>query len=219
MAKDEVVESTEVEETEELEDETAEVESDDNDESTEEETEEVFTAKDMSKVQGALDKERQLNKDKTAEVKAKNAEIRTLKAELKKSLDSKLEDETVKQTLADAEKRADKFRNIAVEKEAKLALTEAGAKVSTKRLLKLLDLADVELDDTGSVSGLEDAIAELKEESPEFFKSDDDEDEKPTPKRATVRKPGSVDAGTKTPPAPKPLSAAAQMAKLAAGKR
>ncbi len=220
MAKDETVENPEVEETEEQDnDETAEVEEQDGTDNEDEDTEEVFTAKDMEKVQGALEKERLLNKDKTAEIKTKNAEIRALKADLKKSLDSKLDDDSVKSTIAEAEKRADKFRNIAVTKEAKLALTEAGAKVSTNRLIKLLDLADVEIDDNGTVQGLSDAIAELKEESPEFFKSDDDDDEKPQPKRAAVRKPGSVDAGNKTPPAPKPLSAAAQMAKIAAGKR
>lgn len=205
---------TEIEDVEELEDGTT-AEQDD----LEEEAEETFTSKDMDKVKGALDKERTLNKDKTAEIKAKNAEIRQLKADLKKSLDSKLEDDGVKTTLAEAEKRADKFRNIAVTKEAKLALTEAGAKVSTSRLIKLLDLQDVEIDDNGNVSGLADAITELKEESPEFFKSDEDEEEVKPTRKATVRKPGPVDGGNKTPAQPRKLSSAELQAQIAMGKR
>ncbi len=201
-------ETTEVEETV---DETVVPDAEVEETEVEEEVEEVFTLKDMEKVKGALEKERDINREKTAEVKAKNAEIRELKAELKKSLESKLEDDNVKATLADAEKRAVKYRDIAVNKEAKLALVEAGAKVSTTRLIKLLDLADVDLDDNGNVSGLADAIAELKEESPEFFKSDEDDEVKPQ-RRAAVKKPGSVDGGSKPPVSPKPLSSAERLA-------
>lgn len=211
-------ETNEIETNDDLATDDVEVEETEDIEVEEVEEEEVFTRKDIDKVQGALAKEREINKEKTAEVKAKNAEIRELKAELKKSLDSKLEDDGVKNTLAEAERRAVKFRDIAVNKEAALALTEAGAKVSTKRLIKLLDLQDVDIDDSGNVSGLADAIAELKEESPEFFKSEELEEEEIKPKRAAVKRAGSADGGNKTPPQPKQPSTAELFAKMAMGK-
>ncbi len=200
---------TEVDETEET-DET-EVDEVDGDDTDEEEVEETVSKKDLDKVQEVVTKLR-------TEGKTKDAEIRKLKRELKAAGEQKPEDVDSQKLVAEATSRADKFKDIAVRKEATLALNEAGAKVSTKRLLKLLDLADVEIDDDGNVDGLADAIAELKEESPEFFKSDEDEEETKSVKRATVKKPGSVDAGTKTPPAQKQLSPAQQMAKMAVGK-
>ncbi len=178
----------------------------------EEETEETVAKADLDKVQKALESERAIKKEQASE-------IRRLKRELKAAQEKTPDDVDSQKLVAEGDKRGSEFKDIAVRKEATLGLTEAGAKVSTARLIKLLDLADVEIDDNGNVDGLADAISELKEESPEFFKSDDDEEKPTTTKKVTVRKPGSVDGGTKTPPQQKPLSAAEQMAKLAAGKR
>lgn len=203
----------ETEEVEELEETEVDEENGTEDEDDEEEVEETVSKKDLEKVQ-------EVNTKLRAENKEKAAEVRRLTRELKKAQEQKPEDVDSAKLVDEANKTASKFKDIAVRKEATLALNEAGAKVSTKRLLKLLDLADVEIDDDGNVEGLADAITELKDESPEFFKSDDDEEEtKPVKKVATVRKPGTVDAGKKTPPQPKPLSAAEQMAKAAVGRR
>lgn len=212
----EIVEETKVVESESEVDETEEVEGDEVDEGAADETEEgdaeeTVAKTDLDKVTKALDSERNINKEKSAE-------IRKLKRELKAATEKTPEDVESQKLVADAEKRADKFRDIAVRKEAALALSGAGAKVSTTRLLKLLDLDNVEIDDDGNIDGLDDVIAELKEESPEFFKSDDEESAKPT-RRPVVKRPGSVDAGTKSPSQPKPLSPAEIMAKQAIGKR
>lgn len=203
---------TEVDETEDevVEAQVDEENGDETDDENEDETEETVAKTDFEKVQKALEAERAVKKEQAGE-------IRRLKRELKAAQEKTPEDVDSQKLVAEADKKANKFKDIAVRKEATLALTEAGAKVSTARLIKLLDLADVEIDDNGTVDGLADAIAELKEESPEFFKSDDDEERTTTTKKVTVRKPGSVDGGTKTPPQQKPLSAAHLMAKLATG--
>ena len=168
---------------------------------TDAEEEEVVSKTDLDKVQGALAKERETNK-------AKDKTIRELKKELKAATEQKPEDVDSQKLVAEADKRADKFRTLAVKKEAALALTEAKAKVKTDRLIKLLDLDDVEIDDNGNIDGLAEAIEELKAESPEFFRSDEDEEPIKTTKRPTVRKTGTVDAGQKTAPQPKPKGTA-----------
>ncbi len=206
MSEKTTEETTATEETEEVLEETEEVV---DGETTEESEEEETVAKaDFDNVQKALDSERAIKKDQAAE-------IRKLKRELKAATDKTPEDVDSQKLVSDAEKRADKFRGIAVKKEAALALNEAGAKVSTARLIKLLDLDGVEIDDEGKIDGLDDAIEELRLESPEFFKSDDDEVK--ITKRPTVRS-GSVDGGKKTPTQPKPLSAAQLFAKRAVGR-
>ncbi len=187
------------EETVEVEDETTEDEATkENDEGTEsdDDEEELVSKKDLEKVQ-------EVNTKLRSEIKTKDADIRKLKRELKAATEQKPDDVDSQKLVTEADKRAEKFKDIAVRKEATLALTEAGAKVSTKRLLKLLDLTDVDITDDGDVEGLADAIAELKDESPEFFKSEEDEEPK-TVRRATVKKPGSVDAGPKPPAQEKP---------------
>ena len=58
----------------------------------------------------------------------------------------------------------DKFKTLFVNTAAKAALAEAGLSVGTDRFLKMLDLSSVEVDDSGNVTGLDDQIADLKEE-------------------------------------------------------
>ena len=62
---------------------------------------------------------------------------------------------------ADRERKADKVE---------LALARAGVdSAKLKRATRLIDLDDLDLDDDGTVEGLEEAIAELKDEMPELF--------------------------------------------------
>lgn len=56
-----------------------------------------------------------------------------------------------------------------VKAEAKQALTAAGLSKAQDRMLNLIDLETVEIDDDGAVSGLDDQINELKDEFPELF--------------------------------------------------
>lgn len=63
---------------------------------------------------------------------------------------------------ADKVRKADK---------AELALARAGVAgdAKLKRAVRMLDLDDLDIDDDGTVEGLDDAIAELKSELPELF--------------------------------------------------
>lgn len=198
----EVEEGTEVEETDDVD--TDETDGDDNDGDDDDDAEEVVPVKDLENVKKALENERTKSKDLA---KAN----RDLKRQLKEATTGKPEDVDTQKVVAEAQKDAAKYRDIAVRKEAALALQDAGAKVKADRLIKLLDLTDVDIDDDGNVDGLQDAIEELKADSPEFFKSEDDE-VVTTTRRPGVKKVGSVDGGTKTPPQPK-LSVAQKMAR------
>lgn len=83
----------------------------------------------------------------------------------------------------DGEKKGD-GRDVAAEVEAKWkprvvnaaaksALAEAGAK-KPDRLLRLVDLAELDVDDDGDVDGLDEEVERLREEYPELFAGDDD---------------------------------------------
>lgn len=56
-----------------------------------------------------------------------------------------------------------------VKQAARAALVEAGLTGAPDRLLKLVDVDQVEVDDDGEVSGLDDQIKALKKEYPELF--------------------------------------------------
>lgn len=196
----ETEEGTEVEEVEpEDADTDGEGDGEDNDD------EEVVPVKDLENVKKALENERTKSKDLA---KAN----RDLKRQLKEATVGKPDDVDTQKVVAEAEKNVAKYRDIAVRKEAALALQDAGAKVKASRLIKLLDLAEVDIDDDGNVDGLQDAIEELKADSPEFFKSDEDEVVTTTTRKPAVKKVGSIDSGPKQTPQPK-LSVAQKMAR------
>lgn len=62
-----------------------------------------------------------------------------------------------------------KFRSLYLKTAVKSAIGEAGAAGHSERLLKLVDLDDLEIEDDGTVTGLEDAVDALKEEFEDFF--------------------------------------------------
>ncbi len=105
-------------------------------------------------------------------------------------------------TAADA--KAEKFRQIALKSAIESALTAQNSLLPTSRLMKLMDLNEIEIGDDGKIEGLEDQIDLLKEDFPEAFAVAVVE-EKPVARRV-----GSVDAGKK-PVAPKKLSTAQAM--------
>ncbi len=63
-----------------------------------------------------------------------------------------------------------RYKPIVVKTAARAALAEAGA-LKPERLIKLLDMDELEIDDDGDVVGLEDEILALKKDYPEFFES------------------------------------------------
>jgi hypothetical protein len=73
-----------------------------------------------------------------------------------------------------------KFKELYLKSAAKSALIDAGITTGTDRFLKMLDLSSAEVDDSGAISGLEDQIADLKEEWADVLA--------PKPARKTVGK-------------------------------
>ncbi|MFC8447666.1 phage scaffolding protein [Kitasatospora sp. NPDC057223] len=89
-----------------------------------------------------------------------------------------------------------------VNQAARAALAEAGVAGGPDRVLRLLDLDALSVDDDGDVVGLDSEVSRLKDDYPEFFAK---AEERPRPKARPT--------GAPKPPAPdKPKSAAEQHA-------
>lgn len=89
--------------------------------------------------------------------------------ELKKDLDKyKADVAAYKKQLEDTTPKADKYKDRAVKAEAKIALAESGVK-NPDRILKHINLADLDFDDEGNLAGLKGRIEELRTELPELF--------------------------------------------------
>jgi hypothetical protein len=125
-------------------------------------------------------------------LKKANREAAKLRNE-KKAADEPKGDEKPAET-----KGEDKYKRSAVAAAARAELKDAGftgTKEQAAKLSKLLDLDDLDVDDDGEVEGLEDAVADLKEQFPALFAGEKAADEKPkAPKVDASRKPvlGSV---------------------------
>lgn len=156
------------------EDESQEEELESTDESTEEETEEQEEEELPDAVKDILKKNRKA---------VREAEARALAAE--KALKSKdAAPDSTEPSEADS-----KFKELYLKSAAKTALVEAGITTGTDRFLKMLDLSSVEVDESGSISGLEDQIAGLKEDFADVLS--------PKPVRKTV---GNTDGARKPAP-------------------
>lgn len=162
------------------------------------------TEADLKRVAGALEKERAAAKDARAKLRETQQALR----EAKKALEPKSgDDEAVIKAADEARTEAEaRFKPMIVGKAARLGLVAAGLAPDTsedrmKRLLKMIDMSDVDLDEDGEVSGLEDQIDQIKETLPELFRKPEPEPAPPAPK---VRAP-KVDAADRknVPPAPK----------------
>jgi hypothetical protein len=70
-----------------------------------------------------------------------------------------------------------RYRAPLVKAAARAALSEAGLSGTTDRVMRLLDLEALSVDDDGDVIGVDGEVARLKQEYPEFFQS-----AKPKPK-------------------------------------
>lgn len=160
------------------------------------------TDADLKRVQGALEKER-------AAAKAARVRTRELEAELraaKKAAEPKGDDDEVVVRAVEAA-RAElegRFKPMIVNKEARLALVAAGLSPDTSnarmtKLLKMIDLSDIDVDEDGEVSGLDDQIDQIKETLPELFRKPEPEPA-PAPK---VRAP-KLDAANKPAAQPQP---------------
>lgn len=120
---------------------------------------------DLEKVKEVLKKERELTR------KAE-ARVRLLERDLRQSKTTKPEVDDDDISAKVDEKAAEVWKPIVVNSAARAAFAEAGATV-TPRLLKMLDLSDLEVNPDGSVEGLDDQIADIKEDFPQLFVATD----------------------------------------------
>jgi rhamnose utilization protein RhaD (predicted bifunctional aldolase and dehydrogenase) len=95
------------------------------------------------------------------------------------------------------------FKDRFVKAEVKAALAAAGTK-KADRVLRILDLSKVAVDDDFNVSGIDEAIESAKEEFPELFD--------------TKRQVSSIDAGDKGEPS-KQLNTSEKQAAILLGRR
>jgi hypothetical protein len=158
-----------------------EPEDEDDEEDDDDEEEEEYkppTKEEWAKTQSAL--------------KKANTEAKRFRTELRTAREKAKDTAGVDPDKAAAKVEA-KWKPRVVRSEARAQLAAAGAKsAALTRLARMIDLDDVEVDDDGEVTGLEELIDEMKEDLPELFKDDDDE---PAPKR---RRLGKTDAGSKS---------------------
>lgn len=94
----------------------------------------------------------------------------------------------------------DKFKTLFINTAAKSALLEAGL-VASERFVKMIDLSTVEVADDGTITGLDDQIAELKEDFKDLL----------TPK-AVKKAPAKVDAAGRREVASTPKTSAERLA-------
>jgi len=171
--------TTEVETPEQLDTEstvTVEVETDEDAEEAPEDSKEVSEDDLPDPIKEILKKNRKLVRD--AENRAKAAE---------KALAAK---EGTTEEVSDS-----KFRDLYVTRSAKAALTEAGLTSGTERFLKMIDLAEVDVDEDGELSGLDTQIEALKADYPELFGK-----KEVTPKKTTVKADAAGRRNTTTAP-------------------
>ena len=136
--------------------------------------EKAYKQSDIDKLTEALNKER-------AASKAARAQARELTTQLKTATKKPSSDEAEAALEAAREEAAaaaeKKLKPVVVNSAAKAALLAAGltdtSDAKIKKLLRTLDLDDIDIDEDGEVSGLDDQIDGIKDAFPELFKKDE----------------------------------------------
>ena len=94
-----------------------------------------------------------------------------------RQLETKGEDDTAKATREAAEATERKYKATAVRSAAKAAFLEAGLPSGSPdklaRVVRMLDLDELVVDDDGDVTGLDEQVAAIKKELPELFGTQD----------------------------------------------
>lgn len=102
------------------------------------------------------------------EVKDPKALLKAHK-ELKKDFEKYKSDAAAyKAQLEEASPKTNKYKERAIKAEAKIALQSLGVK-NVDRVLKFIDMDDLDFDDEGNLPGLQGKVAEVKNEFPELF--------------------------------------------------
>lgn len=158
-----------------------------------------YSKSDIDKLTGALDKERAASKAARTQIRELTTQLRT--ATKKPSTDEAAAAlETAREEAAAAKEQ--QLKPVVVNAAAKAALLGAGLSATSdatiKKLLRTLDLADIDVGDDGEVTGLDEQIDGIRDAFPELFKKDE-----PAPAQK-IRAPRLDAAGkNNTPAAPK----------------
>lgn len=136
------------------------------DDDDEEEDEEPEDEKEDDEPKGGMDAEEAERVRKA--LKKANEEAKRFRLE-NKQLKSKTEDEQERMIREAREEESGKYKGIIAQLAFKNALAEAGLVSGHNRMAKMLDLEDVEIDEEGSVTGLDDQVKALKKDFPELF--------------------------------------------------
>lgn len=147
------------------------------------------TRDEWSRTQSALKK---ANED------AKRNRFRAKELEEKARAGETEHEKALREAREEGEKR---FRTPLVKAAARVALSEAGVSGSTDRVLRLVDMDALSVDDDGDIVGLDAEVTRVKEEYPEFFQASS----KPKPKARPT-------AADRKPAEEKPKSSAEQHA-------
>lgn len=101
-----------------------------------------------------------------------------------------------------------RYKPMVVKAQARAAFAEAGLKGdSVARVVRLLDLDDLDIDDEGSVTGLNEQIEEIKQDFPELFAATANS-------TGTTRRTSRVDGANKPAGSTKPQSSAERIASM-----
>lgn len=116
---------------------------------------------------------------------------------------------------ADAE-AGKKYKPLIIRTSARAELVAAGVKADkVNRLIKLLDLDEIEVDDDGEVSGLTDQVDTLKDEWPELFAAEEEKKGRRERRGSGSR---AADGADKQPEKKKPMTASERQAAALLGK-
>lgn len=178
---EEAEDTVEVEETEEVEETPEEVD---------ETAEEKPAKKSSSKVYTKADVDRAVQRRQEALKRSRELEAEL--KELRKQSETEAEKaarEHQEAIEAARNETANKYKSVLVKNFVEKELISAGVKPGKiGRLVKLMDMTDIDVDDKFNVLGVEEQIEELQDEYPELFTAyketaEEDEEEKPKPKR------------------------------------
>lgn len=168
---------------------------DDDEEDEEEVEEDKEDAKKEDPKKSAQEQEIERLKQRLAKTRRESAARRKKLEEMNRNSDAEVKkDGDDKEGAVREAKQAgyseaeEKYKGMLHAVAGRVALMEAGVKpAKAKRALKLIDFDDVEIDDDGELSGIEDAIEDLKEEWPELFVVEREEDEDVAPVKTRVK--------------------------------
>lgn len=86
------------------------------------------------------------------------------------TVDDADKEENEKRIRQEAAKESDsRWKPIVVKQAARAALAEAGLVKNPNRLLRMLDMDDIDVSEDGEIDGLDEQIRDFKKEFPEFF--------------------------------------------------